>query len=139
MMVNAYYTRDVYFVETSADMDAATRIAREVAGREPTDVLPAARRLGFRGEPDYNTNLLVPITFTCRAVLEFPTPQSARAVTWALRRSRSQFRRCLASSGRRAIRSLRGSSPTGSTAPMFGTMLAMLRFDPWSTPPSKSS
>lgn len=87
------YTRDGYYVETSADVVTATRIARAVPGREPDEAYASDRRVGF-GQPDYNASLLVPIWFTCRAVLDFGSRRTAaRAVTWALRRRGHHARR----------------------------------------------
>ena len=43
------YTRDFYYVETSADLATATRIAREVTGHEPAEVHSSGRRVGYAG------------------------------------------------------------------------------------------
>jgi hypothetical protein len=79
------WTDDTYYVETSADVDTATRIAFAVLGHEP-EVRSAELRVGFL-QIDPRQNLLVPIWFTCNAVLDFGySRRDAKKVTWALRR-----------------------------------------------------
>jgi hypothetical protein len=74
------YTGGGYYVQTSADVVTATRIARAVTGSEPTEAYSSNRRIGFPLEPDAPL-----IWFTCRAVLDVGCRTAARRVTWALR------------------------------------------------------
>lgn len=59
------WTRGGYYVQTSADVETATRIARAVLGHEP-EVRRTNLRVGFL-QADADQNLLAPVWFTCRA------------------------------------------------------------------------
>ncbi|GAA3802012.1 MULTISPECIES: hypothetical protein [Amycolatopsis] len=86
------WTRGGYYVQTSADVETATRIARAVLGHEP-EVRRTNLRVGFL-QADADQNLLAPVWFTCRAEVDLGYQRrEARKITWALRRRLHHARR----------------------------------------------